>query len=92
MIVRIMGEGQLRLGDDHLAELNELDDALTDAVNADDESRFELCLTELITRVRSLGTGVPDDYLGASDLILPGSTSSLTEVRDLLGEEGLIPG
>jgi hypothetical protein len=92
MILRIMGEGQLRLEDDHLAELNELDDALADAVNDDDETRFEQTLTELISRVRSLGTPVPDDYLGGSDLILPGPASSLTEVRDLLGEEGLIPG
>ncbi|MCZ9346008.1 hypothetical protein NGM37_50635, partial [Streptomyces sp. TRM76130] len=28
MIVRIMGEGQVRLADSHLTELNELDDEL----------------------------------------------------------------
>ena len=92
MIVRIIGEGQLQLDDTHLVELNELDDALTEAVQVDDEPLFERHLVRLVERVRSLGTPVPDDSLVESDFILPGPTSSLTEVRDLLGEEGLIPG
>jgi len=92
MIVRIMGEGQFQLQDEHLVELNELDDALTDAVNAGDEPRFTQSLTDLLGRTRSLGTPVTDEYLGGSDLILPDAGSTLTEVRALLGEEGLIPG
>lgn len=92
MIVRIIGEGQLQLEDTHLDELNELDDALTVAVQAGDEPLFEQHLVRLVERVRSLGAPVPDDALVESDFILPGPASSLTEVRDLLGEEGLIPG
>jgi hypothetical protein len=37
MIVRISNEGQYRLDDGHLARLNELDDAVVAAVDADDE-------------------------------------------------------
>ena len=92
MIVRIIGEGQLELDERHLTELNELDDALTEAVDADDEARFGQSLTRLVERVRALGTPVPEDFLGGSDIILPGSGSDLAEVRALLGEEGLIPG
>jgi hypothetical protein len=92
MIVRILGEGQFHLQDEHLVELNELDDALADAVNAGEGPRFRQCLTDLLGRTRSLGTPVADEYLGGSDLILPHAASTLTEVRALLGEEGLIPG
>jgi hypothetical protein len=92
MIVRLLGEGQLQVDERHLAELNVLDDALAAAVNDGDEPRFERCLAELVDRVRSLGAPVPQDYLAGSDVIVPGPTSSLAEVRALLGEEGLIPG
>lgn len=92
MIVRIMGQGQLRLDEKHLTELNALDDALTEAVEAGDEPRFARSLAALIDRVRALGTPVADDYLGGSDIILPDPASSLPEVRALLGEEGLVPG
>jgi hypothetical protein len=87
-----MGEGQLHLDDDHLAELNTLDDALADAVAAGDEPRFADHLAVLVARVRSLGSPLPEGDLAESDVILPGPSSSLAEVRALLGEEGLIPG
>ena len=92
MIVRLLGEGQLTLADDDLAEVNRFDDALTAAVEAGDEPRFAQCLADLVDRVRTLGTPVADDELAESDVIVPGPASSLAEVRALLGEEGLIPG
>ncbi|HEV7213038.1 MAG TPA: hypothetical protein VGN47_15110 [Blastococcus sp.] len=92
MIVRVLGEGQLRVGEEHLAELNRVDDELAAAVDAGDEPRFAQCLTALVDRVRALGRPVADDVLAESDVIVPGPTSSLAEVRALLGEEGLIPG
>ena len=33
-----------------------------------------------------------DDYIGPSELILPGADATLDEVRELLSDEGLIPG
>ena len=92
MIVRIMGEGQLRVDEQHLAELNALDDVVVDAVEAGDEQRFAQALTQLLDRVRAVGAPAPEDYLGASDAILPEPGSSLAEVRALLGDEGLVPG
>lgn len=92
MIVRILGEGQFEVPADRLAELNELDAALADAVTAGDESAFERGLVLLLDRVRAVGAPVADDVLAVSDVILPGPGSTLTEVRALLGEEGLIPG
>lgn len=92
MIVRILGEGQREVAEEHVPELNELDQALADAVTAGDELGFERQLTALLQRVRTVGIPVPDDVLTVSDSILPSEGSSLTEVRALLGEQGLIPG
>lgn len=92
MIIRILGEGQRELADQHVPELNRLDDALAEAVNAGDESTYREALAALLHRVRDLGIPLPDQRLVPSDAILPGEGSSLTEVRALLGEQGLIPG
>ena len=92
MILRILGEGQLEVSDEALLELNELDDALINAVEKGDEGLFHTALANLINKVRAVGTPVADDHLGPSELILPGADATLDEVRDLLSEEGLIPG
>ncbi|HZF87327.1 PspA-associated protein PspAA [Streptomyces sp.] len=93
MIVRIMGEGQVRLADSHLAELNELDDELLAEMEQGDGPGFRRILNALLSRVRELGTPLPDDSLEPSQLILPSPDATLDEVRDLLSDGGgLIPG
>lgn len=92
MIVRILGEGQLDVPDAELDELNRLDDAVQDAVQAGDEARFADALAGLLARVRKSGAPLPADMLVPSDLVLPSPDASLPEVRELLGDEGLIPG
>jgi hypothetical protein len=92
MIVRIMGEGQFDVPDEHLDELNRLDDALAEAVESGDTASFRTALESLLTSVRTQGSELPDDYLGPSDLVLPGPDATIAEVRAVLGEEGLIPG
>ena len=92
MIVRIMGEGQLQVDDAHLTELNVLDDAVIEAVDAGDEQRFALALGRLLDRLRTTGTPVPADQLAPSDVVLPDADLTLAEVRAFLGDEGLIPG
>jgi hypothetical protein len=92
MIVRIMGEGQVRLAESHLADLNKLDDELLAEMENGDGPGFRRTLQALLTRVRELGDPLPDDSLEPSDLILPSSDATLEEVRDLLSDDGLIPG
>jgi hypothetical protein len=92
MIVRIMGEGQVRLADSHLAELDKLDDELLAEMENGDGPGFRRTLTALLTKVRELGTPLPDDSLEPSDLILPAAEATLEEVRELLSDDGLIPG
>jgi len=92
VILRILGEGQLDVSDEALLELNELDDALINAVEKGDEGLFHTALTNLVNKVREVGNPVADDHLGPSELILPGADATLDEVRELLSDEGLIPG
>jgi hypothetical protein len=92
MIVRILGEGQRDVPEAALSELNALDATLEGACQAGEHDAFATALAALLDRVREVGTVVPDDYLGPSDLVLPSADSSLTEVSELLSSEGLIPG
>ncbi|MFD5032724.1 hypothetical protein ACFVWX_25355 [Streptomyces sp. NPDC058220] len=91
MIVRIMGEGQVKLADSHFAELNTLDDELLAEVRNDDGDGFRRTFHALLAKVRELGEPLPDDSLEPSELILPAPGATLEEVRALLNDEGLIP-
>jgi len=92
MIVRIMGEGQVRLAEGHLTELNKLDDELLREMENGDGPGFRRTLHSLLSKVRDLGTRLPDDSLEPSELILPSPDATLEDVRELLSDGGLIPG
>ncbi|MET9610851.1 hypothetical protein ABZZ17_38175 [Streptomyces sp. NPDC006512] len=92
MIVRIMGEGQVRMADGHFTELNKLDDELLAEMESGDEDGFRRTLGALLEAVRRLGEPLPDEALEPSELILPGPDATLDEVRDMLSDDGLIPG
>lgn len=92
MIVRILGEGQLEVDDGALDHLNTLDAAVERAIELDDEDVFRQAVVTLVDTVREHGRPLPDDVLLPSEAILPGPDSSLAQVRELLGDEGLIPG
>jgi hypothetical protein len=92
MIVRIMGEGQLRLDDSAVDELNHLDEALEAAVERHDQEAFEPALRALLEKARSLGEALPYDAIEPSDLILPREGATIEEVHQLLVDGGLIPG
>lgn len=92
MVVRIMGEGQVRLADSHLTELDKLDNELLREMQNGDGPGFRATLQALLSKVRELGTPLPDDSLEPSELILPSPDATLEEVRELLSDDGLIPG
>jgi PspAA-like protein len=91
MIVRIMGEGQWRLADDKLDQLNAVDTDLEKAVSAGDEAGFKTAFAALLEFVRA-GDKLPDDELHDSDAILPPGDSTLGEMRELISGDGLIAG
>ena len=92
MIIRILGEGQYDVADHALDRLNELDTALENAVEAGDEAAFLPALAALLEGVRTAGVAHPADSLDESDLILPPADATVDEVRQMLTDEGLIPG
>lgn len=92
MIVRILGEGQFDVDDAHVARLNELDDALEKAIEADDEAGFAAALEALLSQVRSVGVPHDAEAIDVSDAVLPYAEATLAQVRELLADDGLIPG
>ena len=91
MIVRILGEGQFRVGEDVAAKLTALDTDLDAAVNSENEKAFRAALDAAERLVRESGTRVPDEEFVTADYILPFSDATVAEVRKLLAD-GVIPG
>jgi hypothetical protein len=91
VIVRLMGEGQFRLPDAAMAQLNELDDEAQAAVEAEDEPKLDRLLDQMWELVRSEGVRLAHDDLTASDAVVPPSDMTLEETKRLLSPEGLIP-
>jgi hypothetical protein len=87
-----MGEGQVQVDDSHLTALNKLDTELLAAVQSGDEGSFRTTLGALLDGVRGFGEPLPDDALAPSQLILPAPDATLEEVREMLDDDGLIPG
>lgn len=91
MIIRIQGEGQYRLADAELEEINRLDAVLEAALAAGDDGVAE-ALAALLAEVRTAGAELADDELVESDVILPASDATADELRQMLGDDGLVPG
>jgi hypothetical protein len=91
MIVRLMGEGQYRVDDSLQGRLNELDDAVGAALDANDEIELDRRLDDMFELVKREGEKLPDDDLSTSDAVIPPSDLTLEETRQLLSEEGFIP-
>jgi hypothetical protein len=92
MIVRILGEGQFDVAKESIDQLNVLDSAVESAVEAGDEDTFATALAALLDEVRAVGAPHADESLDESDLILPPADATIDEVRELLNDDGLIPG
>ena len=91
MIVRIATDGQYVLDDDQATELNELDNAAVEAVDAGDEERFHTIFEEMLALVRA-APPLDGDELFQSDVILPPPDITFAEAGAEFSGEGLIPG
>jgi hypothetical protein len=92
VIVRIMGVGQYRLADTDMEKVNSADAAVEAAVEAGDEDALHTALVELSAVIQALGTEVPTDEFIGSDVIVPDPETTVEEARQLLSDDGLIPG
>jgi hypothetical protein len=92
MIIRIVGQGQYDIPDNALDEFNLLDARLQTTVDSGDMEAYRHALRVLLATVVRFGHPVPDTVLTASELVLPSEDTDLERVREMLGDEGLIPG
>jgi hypothetical protein len=92
VIVRILAEGQYDLSDEAVSALNDLDAKVETAIEAGDDAAFHDALAALLDGVRTAGVPHHAESLDPSDLILPMADATLAEVRDMLSDDGLIPG
>ena len=92
MIVRITNEGQYNLPGSFIDDLNQLDNELVEAVEEEDEAKFQDLLSRMLGMVRENGSPVPVDELVESDLILPEPDLTLLEAEEMFVGEGLLPG
>ena len=92
MIVRISSEGQYNLPGSFIDQLNEIDNLLVEAVEAENQADYERLLKQMLDLVRDNGEPVPVDELVESDLILPEPDLTLREAEELFVGEGLLPG
>jgi hypothetical protein len=92
VIVRVLGDGQFELADSFADELNAHDAALTAALDAGDDDAFRTALHAMVDTVVEHGGRVPDEVLVPSDVVLPQADATLDDVREMLGNEGLVPG
>jgi hypothetical protein len=91
VIVRLMGEGQYRVGDALRDRLDELDNQAGAALDAGDEVELDGVLDQMFELVRGEGEKLPDDELSSSDAVIPPSDLTLEESRELMSHEGFIP-
>jgi hypothetical protein len=92
MIVRILGEGQFRVDDAASARLHALDADVEAAVERNDQPALDAALAALHEAALADATALPPDTLVPSDVIIPHDGATVAEVRQLLTDEGLIPG
>ena len=91
MIVRIATEGQFNLPGAYIDPLNDIDNQLVEAVEAEDRASFSALLGQMLDLVREHGSPVPVDELVESDLMLPASDLTLEEAQVLFVGEGIVP-
>ena len=92
MIIRILGEGQFKLDDKHIADLNKIDNSIVDHVNKGDQIAFRKDLDKLISKVKDLGKPLDAGDIIQSDLIFPPEDLSFEEAKRIFSGNGIIKG
>jgi hypothetical protein len=90
VIVRISGEGQYELDDSGIRKLDELDTALTNAMDAGDEQEFHRLLKSTVEFIRQSGREVPADTVVPSEVIVPPDDTTMDEAKKFFTDEGLM--
>jgi len=91
VIVRISTEGQYELPEGAHDELNELDNRVVAAVEAEDEADYNHAFKALLEFVRAQGVALAGEDLRESDLIIPPPDLTLAEAEQEFTGDGLLP-
>jgi hypothetical protein len=91
VIARIATEDQFEIPQERYEELNDLDNAVVAAVEANDEEAYATTFAQLVEFIHANGRKLGDDELRESDVIVPPSDTSLEEARADFSGEGIIP-
>ncbi len=90
MIIRILSEGQFRLDDKLVDELNRIDNRIVDHVQKGDEKAFRQDLARLISTIKEQGEPVDPVDIIPSAIIVPPEDMSFQEARQVFCGPGLI--
>ena len=90
MIIRILSEGQFRLDDKHIGDLNKIDNRIVDHVKKGDQIAFLKDLDKLISAVKDLGEPLDPVDIVQSDLIFPPEDLSFEEAKRVFSGDGII--
>jgi len=91
VIVRVLGEGQFEVDEEVAKGLNDLDEQAGRALEAGDQEQFSELLGRMAEAVRTNGSCLPNEYMSASEGIIPPDDLTLDEARQLFEGDGLIP-
>jgi hypothetical protein len=93
-IVRIMGQGQYKVNEEIVRNINDIDNAIVQILqNADksDDQEFKTKIGHLVQIITSKGQRLDDKEIVESDIIVPDSDISIDEAKKVFKGEGIIP-
>lgn len=86
VLIRISGESVYEVPDSVRSGLDNLDEALEDAISKNDEEAFSKSIDELVKLIHAMGKELPDTDLRPSDLIVPSQDMTIEQARQMLDE------
>ncbi|MDM7934295.1 MAG: hypothetical protein QUS08_02755 [Methanothrix sp.] len=92
MIVRILGEGQFRLDDGLMRDLDEIDNRIVDHVQSGNHQAFRRDMHRLISLIRERGEPLDPLEIVQSSIIAPHEDISLEEAKKIFFGSGIIEG
>jgi hypothetical protein len=93
-IVRIMGQGQYKVNEEIVKNINDIDNAIVQILqNADksDDQEFKTKIGHLVQIITSKGQRLDDKEIVESDIIVPDSDISIDEAKKVFKGDGIIP-
>jgi hypothetical protein len=93
-IVRIMGQGQYKVNEETVKNINDIDNTIVQILqNADrsDDQEFKTKIAHLVQIITSKGQRLDDKEIVESDIIIPDSDISIDEAKKVFEGEGIIP-